>query len=116
MKAYQSNSSVLSLLDLLAATLEEHDMWEATSPDWSALASTEPFCVDTLSLTQWLQFIFIPRMRALLDAGQPLPCNCAIHPYAEAVWEQPEPGQKAVMAVLSRIDARLSQVGRAKSR
>ncbi|WP_258876037.1 YqcC family protein, partial [Pseudomonas aeruginosa] len=32
-----------------------------TAPE--ALASPEPFCVDTLALEQWLQWIFLPRMK-----------------------------------------------------
>ncbi|MDO4697698.1 MAG: YqcC family protein [Pasteurellaceae bacterium] len=70
------------LTDLQIA-MRLHNLWESTPPAEEALASDEPFCVSTLSATQWLQWIFIPRMQALLDANSELPRNFAITPYLE---------------------------------
>lgn len=70
------------LTDLQIA-MRLHQVWESTPPSAQALANTEPFCVSTLSATQWLQWIFIPRMVALLEANSELPRNFAITPYLE---------------------------------
>lgn len=67
----------------LQQVLTKHHLWQATSPAATALASTQPFCLDTLSATEWLQWIFIPRMQALLEANAPLPKEIAISPYLE---------------------------------
>ncbi|OYW90485.1 MAG: pseudouridine synthase, partial [Pseudomonadales bacterium 32-61-5] len=40
---------------LIERELRVLGVWEALSPDPQALASREPFCVDTLSFEQWLQ-------------------------------------------------------------
>ena len=45
--------------------------WQEQAPSAEALASQEPFCVDTLTFEQWLQWIFLPRMKQLLEAGAP---------------------------------------------
>ena len=74
---------VAALLIDLEADLRNRLLWDAVEPAPEALASTQPFCIDTLSYPQWLQFVFLPRMRALLDAGQPLPPQCAIAEMAE---------------------------------
>ena len=42
-----------------------------------------PFCYDTLELEQWLQFIFLGRMREILGQVDALPESCAIYPYIE---------------------------------
>ncbi|MFK5153880.1 YqcC family protein [Glaesserella parasuis] len=67
----------------LEIALRVHNLWEATPPSAEALANDEPFCVSTLSATQWLQWIFLPRMHALLEANAELPRNFAISPYLE---------------------------------
>ncbi len=60
--------------------------WSAAAPDPQALASQEPFCVDTLSFAEWLQWIFLPRMKQLLEAGAPLPSVSGIRPMAEMAY------------------------------
>ena len=74
---------VAALLIDLEADLRNRLLWDAVAPAPEALASTQPFCIATLIFPQWLQFVFLPRMQALLDAGQPLPPQCAIAEMAE---------------------------------
>lgn len=77
-------SSELRLhLQLLEATLRNSGLWDIEPPTPEALLSVQPFCVDTLSFSQWLQFIFVPRMEYLLEHQLPLPKSCNITPMAE---------------------------------
>ena len=77
---------IASLLIDIEAELRRLQQWQHEAPTPEALASTEPFCVDTLTFAQWLQFIFLPRMRELIDARQVLPEQCNITAMAEVVW------------------------------
>ncbi|RRN01012.1 YqcC family protein [Bibersteinia trehalosi] len=70
-------------LDRLQVVLHRYQLWETEAPSTEKLASTQPFALDTLTATQWLQWIFIPRMHALLDANAELPTNFAVSPYLE---------------------------------
>ncbi|WP_301099649.1 YqcC family protein [Otariodibacter sp.] len=70
------------------AAMKKHNLWEATPPSEEALASTDPFCVNALSPSQWLQWIFIPKMNALLDANADLPKDFAITPYLEEALKE----------------------------
>jgi uncharacterized protein YqcC (DUF446 family) len=74
---------VAVLLIDIEAHLRQLDLWEADHPGEEALASVQPFCIDTLSFSQWLQFVFVPTMYALLESGDALPTECAIAPMAE---------------------------------
>ena len=74
---------VASLLIDIEAELRRLQQWQQDIPAPEALASTEPFCVDTLTFVQWLQFIFLPRMHALAAAQQLPPGRCEIKPLAE---------------------------------
>jgi uncharacterized protein YqcC (DUF446 family) len=67
------------------------------------LASPQPFCVDTLALSQWLQWMLIPRMRRILSGDGELPTRSAIHPYAEDCFEHlDDPGN--LLLLIERFD------------
>lgn len=91
------------LFDLEAA-LRQLGWWQAEPPPDEALASTEPFCIDTLEFAQWLQFILLPRFRYLLDAGLPLPERCSISPVAEMQFQGLNADTRLLMQVLQRLD------------
>jgi len=59
--------------------------WEGGVPETKALASDLPFCYDTLMFNQWLQWIFLPRIRAVVEGEAPLPEKSEIAPMAE-LW------------------------------
>jgi uncharacterized protein YqcC (DUF446 family) len=93
---------VAALLIDLEAELRNRLLWDADEPAAEALASSQPFCIDTLSFPQWLQFVFLPRMRALLDADVPLPAQCAIAEMAEMQFGAGEGLE--LIALLREID------------
>lgn len=57
-------------------------------PTPEALASDQPFCIDTLSFPQWVQFVLLVRVRALIEAGAQLPDKSDIAPMAEEYFGQ----------------------------
>ncbi|MFT5879633.1 MAG: hypothetical protein ACI86X_000738 [Moritella sp.] len=71
------------LLTQIEVELKRLSLWQITPPSAVALASTAPFCIDTMPFTHWLQFIFLVKMQQLLALKMPLPENMAIHPMAE---------------------------------
>ncbi len=81
-------SKIRQHLTDLQLTMQAHNIWEATAPSLEDLANAQPFCIGTLSPTQWLQWIFIPRMNALLDANADLPRNFSITPYLEEALKE----------------------------
>ena len=98
---------VAALLIDLEAQLRTRLLWDIEEPDPTALASTQPFCIDTLSFPQWLQFVFLPRMRALLDEGHPLPTKCGIAEMAEMHFDAAD--AVAVIALLREIDLAVTE-------
>lgn len=73
------HSLLASYLLKLENTLQQHSLWSAYSPTQQQLSSLQPFCLDTLTIEQWLQFILIPRLSALIAAGAELPTIPADH-------------------------------------
>ncbi|MBC3952098.1 YqcC family protein, partial [Pseudomonas folii] len=71
---------------LIERELRALGWWSDRSPSEEALSSGEPFCVDTLEFEQWLQWIFLPRMKHILENDLPLPNASGILEMAEMVY------------------------------
>ena len=65
-------------LQQLQLAMQKLDLWQAVPPSQDAFLSEEPFAIDTMSPEEWLQWIFIPRMFALLESGVELPSKIAV--------------------------------------
>lgn len=93
----------------IPALMRELSLWQMTSPDSTRLASTEPFGIDMLAAEEWLQWVFLPQMWALLEAKQPLPKDCSLAPYfTEALKYHPVDAIKLI-TLLGQIDQLLTQ-------
>jgi uncharacterized protein YqcC (DUF446 family) len=97
------------LMDALEEALAEAGLWERTPPPEEALASLQPFCFDTLRFPQWLQWVFVPRVRRLVREREPLPAHSAIVPYAEEYFRGPRTPPTALLGVLERFDTLINR-------
>ena len=75
-------------LQQLQLAMQKLDLWQAVPPSQDAFLSEEPFAIDTMSPEEWLQWIFIPRMHALVESQAPLPRQIAISPYLEEALKE----------------------------
>lgn len=93
----------------LQTELQAQKLWSTTAPDPKALESTMPFMYDTLQLHEWLQWVFIPRLQALIDAKGALPHQSHIHALADHEWEKRSDFDKTqLLRLINRIDATLN--------
>lgn len=92
---------LLELLNRAEDYLKQHALWDEQEPNEEALASQAPFALDTLEPEQWLQWIFIPKMKQMLGKEQ-LPAGFAISPYFEEVWK--EGNHQKLLEILRAID------------
>lgn len=99
-------------LQQLEVELRAASLWSAQPPTEQAMASTMPFMYDTLRIEEWLQWVFVPRLHALLDADAGLPGNCSVQPLAEHEWNHrlPHGTHSKALQLLADIDTTLSQV------
>lgn len=99
------------LTDLLIAVEQElrvMQLWELQSPSPEALASIAPFAVDQLSFSQWLQFLFLPRIYEMIETSAPLPNSCSIAPMAEEFFKLEKRDTAAIISKLAAIDRLLT--------
>jgi len=95
-----TENQVRQILQDIEQVMRDLKLWQAMPPEAEAFDSVEPFSVDTMSSEQWLQWVLIPRMYALLDAETALPTRFAVTPYFEVAL----PDAVRLLATLQRLD------------
>ena len=102
------NTGIAALLIDIEAELRQLGLWDRQPPSPEALASEQPFSIDTLTLPQWLQFIFLPTLYQLLEEGQPLPGRCGIAPMAQEYFRGMGLASSSLEQALLKMDQMLS--------
>lgn len=93
------------LLGEIEGEMRSAGLWQQNAPSTDALASTVPFAIDRLSFPEWLQWIFLPRMREVVEAGQPLPARCQIAPAAEVYFSERGIPSGRLLDLLAELDS-----------
>ncbi|NRA61169.1 MAG: YqcC family protein [Psychrobium sp.] len=97
-------SEVHELLDRINQEMINIDLWQSTLPSQEALASAEPFCCDTLSFSQWLEFILLPKMQMLIDSNMDLPSDFLILPMAQESFAKIDENTAKLLQLISQLD------------
>lgn len=96
--------AVAEQLLLIERELRVQGWWAEQAPSAQALASQEPFCVDSMAFEQWLQWIFLPRMKRLVERGAELPSVSGIQPMAEQVFGEHNERARGLVRLLGEFD------------
>ena len=92
------------LLAALELALLEAGWWGDASPDDAALASIEPFCVDTLRFSEWLQWVYIPKMLDYIASQGALPERSGLLAIAEEAWRGSAEDTSGLLLVMRALD------------
>ena len=101
-------AQVADSLLAIEAEMRRLSIWASEPPPASALESSQPFCIDTLEFTEWLQFFFLPRMTVLVEQGQALPALSGIAPMAEEYFRGQQKRAAGLIRELEVMDQSLS--------
>lgn len=95
------------LSELLAdveSELKDIVQWGDRRPEDEAFQSEQPFFVDTMNFSQWLQFVFLERLGVLIDGKLPLPDNCGVAPMAEEYFRALPVNADKLTRLLKNLD------------
>jgi len=101
--------AVAEILIDIEKELRELRLWEFELPSEEALASIQPFAIDTFNFPQWLQFIFIPRLYFMVEQRLPLPSVSGVKPMAEEYFGVLNLNSAVLIAHLEKMDKLLSE-------
>lgn len=95
------------LLDI-EKELRQLQLWDFEMMSEEALASEQPFAIDTMTFPQWLQFIFLPRMHFMIEQKMQLPRTSGVAPMAEEYFAVLSLHSAPLIAYLHKIDKLLT--------
>lgn len=109
-----SHNALKELLSELKQALINDELYSETLPDPEALNSLQPFCIDTLEIEQWIQFVMLPKFEHLATHDLALPSiksNQGMANIAEVVFTQRGMKQQTMNTVLTmkKIDQLLEE-------
>lgn len=99
---------VSTLLIAIREEMEDKQLWAEQSPSAEALASTQPFCVDTLAFSEWIQWLMIPRLQMMIAQQMPLPQNSNMHAMAEEAFKTLEADTAQLESLIRQLDDALN--------
>ncbi|MFH0256262.1 YqcC family protein [Vibrio rumoiensis] len=91
------------VLEQLEDKLIQLSLWEEQSPPKQDLNSEQPFSLDTLQPTQWLQWIFIPKMRELIASQSEVPIGFEVSAYFEQTMVN-KTHRDELLPILNQLD------------
>ncbi len=103
-----SYKTIARLLIDIENELRTIDCWSEERPEDVAFQSKQPFFVDTMSFPQWLQFVFIERIKVLVESTSPLPESCGIAPMAEEYFRVSSLTSEPLIIHLKKLDEIIS--------
>jgi uncharacterized protein YqcC (DUF446 family) len=69
---------VVAMVDAIEQEMRSIGAWQATPLEEEKYAFKQAFAMDTMSFLQWLQFIFLVRVRSLIESNGPFPSNSQV--------------------------------------
>lgn len=100
----QARESLSGEMQAVAQALSELELRSAAPPSPEAFASVQPFCVDTMTFPEWVQFVFLPKLEGMLEGGEPMPSWCDVAPMAEEYFRNLEQDGQVLIEALRRLD------------
>ncbi|WP_426415882.1 YqcC family protein [Aestuariirhabdus sp. LZHN29] len=97
------------LLDRLEEEMQALQLWQGVPPAAEAFASQEPFCIDTMGFDQWLQWVFVARLRAMIEARASLPTRSELCPLADEFFKGRASESAPLLEVIAQIDRLLTR-------
>lgn len=101
-----------TLADLILeieAEMRRIGLWESTPPPAEALQSLVPFCHDTLQFEQWLQWVFLPKMKGVIEGEEEHPSSSDISPLAEHRFLQLDLPTIQLLELMEQFDQLINQ-------
>ncbi|WP_370280838.1 YqcC family protein [Pontibacterium sp.] len=99
---------VSTLLIAIHEEMHKQQLWGEQSPSAEALASTQPFCVDTLLFSEWIQWLMIPRLQMMIAQQMPLPQNSNMHAMAEEAFKTLDADTAQLESLIQHLDDALN--------
>lgn len=97
-------AEIAQQIQKIESVMHDLELYASARPDDSAFESSAPFCYDTMSFLEWLQWVMFPKTLELIARGMPLPTVCEIHPLAEDEFKLLEQDTDVLLEEILKLD------------
>lgn len=98
------HNKLLEVLNAISKEMTLKGLWQSTAPSNEALSSTQPFCVDTLTFCEWMQWIMLPKLEKMAKSGAALPSKSDMFSMAEEAFKRVEVDTKMLLSLVLKLD------------
>ncbi|MGY8870455.1 MAG: YqcC family protein [Pseudomonadales bacterium] len=98
------HSELLDILNAISNEMALKGLWQSTAPSDEALSSTQPFCVDTLTFCEWMQWIMLPKLEQMVKSQTALPNNSDMFSMAGEAFKRVEVDTKTLLNLVLKLD------------
>jgi len=102
------HSKIAVTLAAITAQMQEKALWQDTPPSEEKLASKLPFCVDTLTFSQWLQWVMFPKLFVIIETKAALPNKSNMAVMAEQAFKAESADTKQLLVLIKQLDKQIS--------
>ncbi|MEH6446103.1 MAG: YqcC family protein [Oceanospirillaceae bacterium] len=95
---------IAQTLRKITAQMQHQDLWQEQSPTKDQLASKLPFCVDTLTFIQWLQWVMFPKLFVIIETQASLPNKSNMAVMAEQALKTETADTDTLLALIVQLD------------
>ncbi len=93
----------------IEAEMRKIALWDLSPPTDAALHSLAPFCHDTLQFYQWLQWVFLPKMKMAIETENDMPSSSDIFPLAEYRLKKSGQNCQQLLSYILQFDRLISK-------
>lgn len=90
--------------DAVEGEMRRIGMWQTEPPPEDAYSFKMAFAMDTMAFSQWLQFIFLPRVREIIEEGGAFPASSSVAAQAAREFDG-VPEASGLVELLAAFDA-----------
>ena len=102
MSDYKELEAILAEME---TELSKLGLWDVPEPEDKAFESKNPFFLDTMELHEWLRYVLIKKLRALMAASGTLPDKAEIFPYAYEYYNEDRSRYLGLLRSIHRLDS-----------
>lgn len=95
-------------LAAITTQMQAQALWQDTAPSTAKLASKLPFCVDTLTFSQWLQWVMFPKLFVIIETKATLPSKSNMAVMAEQAFKAESANTTELLTLIKQLDKQIA--------
>jgi len=78
--------SVAEALDAVETEMRANGLWDVAQPSPEEFAAAGAFGIPTITFTQWLRWVFVPRVHEVIEGTAEVPPASSVGAHAAREW------------------------------